>query len=112
MERETFVGLLKNCTWNSTILELLRNEASERRKSDIGLRERTTSVKEFKFWQERIEQSDAEIKIITLLMEYIDKIPAGARDTPTSKVGATGTRKSTAAATDGPTAEASTSNVD
>ncbi len=36
----------------------------------------------------------------------------GARDTPTSKAGATGTRKSPAAATDGPTAEASTSNVD
>jgi hypothetical protein len=39
----------------------------------MDLRERTTSVVEFKFWEERVEQSDAEIKIITLLMEYIGK---------------------------------------
>ncbi|CAF0850124.1 unnamed protein product [Adineta steineri] len=72
MNRKVFLNLLKNSDCNETSLDLLRNNSMECLDCDTRLRDRMTNDVQFSFWDKKIKQSTIEIKIIDLIINYIN----------------------------------------
>ncbi|CAF0930111.1 unnamed protein product [Adineta steineri] len=73
MDPKVFLNLLKNCDWNQPSLNLLRKKSMDCLDCDLGLRDGTTNERDFNFWDNKVKQSNMEINIINLLMNYINE---------------------------------------
>jgi hypothetical protein len=48
----------------------LRGESAARCNVDTGIRDNTTNEEDYDFWNKKVQQSQMEISIITLLIDY------------------------------------------
>ncbi|CAF0850087.1 unnamed protein product [Adineta steineri] len=73
MDPKVFLNLLKNCDWNQPSLNLLRTKSMDCLDCDLGLRDGTTTERDFNFWDNKVKQNNMETNIINLLMNYINE---------------------------------------
>ncbi len=50
----------------------LRDESVSRCETDTGIRDNTTNQVDYNFWNRKVQQSQMEISIINLLIDYIN----------------------------------------
>ncbi len=54
------------------VLTSLRGESVARCNVDTGIRDNTTNQVDYDFWNKKVQQSQMEISIINLLIDYIN----------------------------------------
>ncbi|CAF4052106.1 unnamed protein product [Adineta steineri] len=54
MDPKVFLNLLKNCDWNQPSLNLLRTKSMDCLDCDLGLRDGTTTERDFNFWDNKV----------------------------------------------------------
>ncbi|CAF4228678.1 unnamed protein product [Adineta steineri] len=82
MDPQRFLELLKDIAWDEKSLTQLRDSSNNVMVVGIGIRESQTDELKVQKWSSRIQQSLMEMKIINLLVRYIngDTTPASVTD--------------------------------
>ncbi|CAF3910008.1 unnamed protein product, partial [Rotaria sordida] len=89
------------------VLTSLRDECVARCNVDTGIRDNTTNQVDYDFWNGKVQQSQMEISIINLLIDYINGNFPAATTVPTAPTSAAASTGPTTSSTESTTVAAS-----
>ncbi|CAF3828220.1 unnamed protein product [Rotaria sordida] len=99
--------VIRNNQSSEAVLTSLRDECVARCNVDTGIRDNTTNQVDYDFWNGKVQQSQMEISIINLLIDYINGNFPAATTVPTAPTSAAASTGPTTSSTESTTVAAS-----